>query len=125
MIKILVVDDALDSRIITKKLLSIYNLKILEATDGLQGWKLFIKEKPDLVFLDLYMPNKNGFEVLKKIQEDFLDTPVVIISGDTSNKTIHSCLLNGAAAFLPKPLVKEDFNKIIVDLMVSKVTSSI
>ncbi len=124
MLKVLIVDDTQISRVITKKFLSNYNLHIIEAKDGLEGRKVFYQEKPDLVLLDLYMPNKNGFEVLNDMQEYLLDVPVVIISGDNSKNTIHSCLSNGATAFLSKPLVKEDFNRIIMDLMVEKVMNN-
>ncbi len=114
--KVLIVDDAIESRITIKKFLSTYNFEILEANDGLEGWKLIIKEKPDLVLLDLYMPNKDGFEILKEIQEEWLEIPVVILSGDNSINTIDSCLTSGASAFIAKPLDKEDFNNTIKTL---------
>ncbi len=115
--KILIVDDAVDSRIIMKKLLSKFNFEILEAEDGIEGWNIMIKEKPDLVLLDLYMPNKDGFETLNDIQEEWLEIPTIILSGDDSSKTIHSCLSNGAAAFIPKPIDKNLFYKKISDRM--------
>ncbi len=114
--KVLIVDDALESRITIKKLLSLYNFQILEASDGLEAWKLIIKEKPDLILLDLYMPNKDGFEILKEIKEEWLDIPVIILSGDNSLNTIDACLKYGASAFVSKPLIKEDFNNAIKTL---------
>ncbi|MCW3785284.1 response regulator [Plebeiibacterium sediminum] len=115
--KILIVDDAIESRIIMKKLLSKFNFEILEAKDGLEGWNMMIKEKPDLVLLELHMPKKDGFETLNDIQEEWLDIPTIILSGDDSHKTIHSCLSNGAAAFIPKPIDKNLFYQKISDRM--------
>ncbi len=125
MLKVLVVEDDFFSRSTTKKILSAFNLHILEAQDGMEGLKLFKGEKPDLVLFDLYMPNKDGFELLKEIQEELLDVPVVIMSCDHSKNTIYSCLSNGAFAFLPKPIIKEDFHQIIIDLMSEKAISGI
>jgi len=125
MLKILVIEDDFFSRFTTKRILSAFNLQIIEAQDGLEGMNLFVKEKPDLVLLDLYLPYKSGFDLLKEMQEELLDIPVVIMSADNSQKTIYSCLSNGAFAFLPKPIVKEDFNEIIIDLMSDKVINNI
>ncbi len=125
MLKVLIVEDDLFSRFTTKRILSPFNLQIIEAQDGVEGLNLFINEKPDLVLLDLYMPNKNGFELLKEMQEELLDIPVVIMSGDNSKDTIHSCLSNGAFAFLPKPIIKKDFSKIISNLMCEKLINNI
>ncbi len=62
------------------------------------------------------MPKKDGFDILKEIQDEWLDIPVVILSGDNSLNTIDSCLSNGASAFISKPIVKEDFNNAIETL---------
>ncbi len=121
--KILVVDHAIESRIIIKKLLSKFNFQILEAEDGIEGWNMIIKEKPDLVLLDLYMPKKNGIDTLNDIQEEWLDIPTFILSDDNSNKTIHSCLSNGAAAFIPKPIDKTLFYKKISDRMINLIVN--
>ena len=55
-----------------------YNVCVIEANDGTDGWQKIIKEHPDLIFLDLYMPKKDGFEILKDIQEEWLGVPVVV-----------------------------------------------
>ncbi|MCW3804603.1 response regulator [Plebeiibacterium marinum] len=114
--KVLIVDDALDARVTIKQMLSGYDFNIIEAHDGLDGWNKIIKEKPDLILLDLYMPNKDGFEILRDIQEEWLEIPVVILSGDTSINTIQSCLNSGASAYIQKPIIKQDFNDTIKTL---------
>ncbi|TLX74636.1 response regulator [Labilibacter sediminis] len=111
--KILIIDDAQDCRQVIKTMLKKYDLDIIEANDGLEGWRTIIKEKPDLVLLDIHMPLKDGFEILKDIEEEWLDVPVIIISGDTSPNTMNACLLNGASAFINKPVMKNDFNNIL------------
>ncbi len=122
--KILIIDDAIDSRVMIKKLLFSLNFQIIEAKDGLEGWSLMIKEKPDLVLLDLYMPNKNGFDTLKDMQEEWVDIPTIILSGDHSSKTIHSCLSNGATAFIPKPINKDEFYRKICEQMTEMIINN-
>lgn len=111
--KVLIVDDAADSRLTLKLLLKAHNVEILEANDGLEGWKQIIKERPDLILLDLHMPNKDGFQILRDLEEEWIDIPVVIISGDATHNTINSCLTYGASAFIEKPIIPQDFNNTI------------
>jgi DNA-binding response OmpR family regulator len=111
--KVLIVDDARDSRQILRRLLNSYDLEVLEANDGNQGWKTILKERPDLVLLDLHMPNKDGFEILKDIEEEWLGIPVVVISGDHSQEAIDSALMYGAKAYLQKPVLLKEFKEAI------------
>jgi CheY-like chemotaxis protein len=111
--KVLIVDDAPDSRLTLRTLLSNHNVEVIEASDGLEGWEMIIKERPDLILLDLYMPNKDGFEVLRDLEEEWLGIPVVVVSGDNTYNTIDSCLSYGASAFVQKPIVPKDFNEAI------------
>ncbi len=111
--KILIVDDAADSRIIIKSMLKSYNVEICEAIDGVEGWKKIISEQPDLVLLDLHMPNKDGFSILEDLEEEWLGIPVVVVSGDTDEDTIDTCNYYGAKAFLKKPIVLEEFKEAI------------
>ena len=111
--KVLIVDDALDSRTALRGMLKNYDLDILEANDGLEGWKTIVKERPDLVLLDLHMPQRNGFEILRDLEEEWMGIPVVVISGDTDQSTIDSCLTYGAFAYLKKPVDLSEFRDAI------------
>ena len=111
--KILIIDDAPDSRLILKTLLKNYNVSISEAEDGLEGWNKIVKEQPDLVLLDIHMPKKDGFSILEDLEEEWLDVPVVVVSGDTTDDTIQTCNYYGARAFLKKPVLLNDFKDVI------------
>ncbi len=111
--KILIIDDAADYRLILKNLLRKYDFKIIEAIDGQEGWKLIITENPDLILLDLHMPNKSGFEILKELEEEWIEIPVVVISGDINNEIIDSCLSYGVKSFIQKPVIPTELNNII------------
>ncbi len=111
--KILIIEDAADYRLILKNLLRKHDFEIIEARDGQEGWKLIIKENPDLILLDLHMPNKSGFEILKELEEEWIEIPVVVISGDFDKEIVDSCLSYGAKSFIQKPVIPTDFNNII------------
>jgi DNA-binding response OmpR family regulator len=111
--KVLIIDDALESRQIVRKLLRNYDLEILEANDGNEGWKTIVRERPDLVLLDLHMPDKDGFEILKDLEEEWLGIPVVVISGDHTQVAIDSALMYGARAYLQKPILLKEFKEAI------------
>jgi len=90
--KILVAEDeAMMSEIVVRKLSSSgFDVKV--AYDGKQALELWLKDKPDLVLLDLIMPEMDGFEVLKNIRKNkdakIANTPVIILSNLWSNKDI-------------------------------------
>lgn len=111
--KILIVDDALDSRVTLKSMLKDYEVEISEASDGNEGWKKIVSEQPDLVLLDLHMPHKDGFSILEDLEEEWLGIPVIVVSGDDDKETIDTCQYYGAKAFLKKPVILNEFKEAI------------
>ena len=68
---------------------------------------LFLEFRPDLVLLDLHMPNVNGFEIMEQIKALCVgenQTPVLVLTADVTAKTKHRALAAGAKDFLTKPL---------------------
>jgi DNA-binding response OmpR family regulator len=80
---ILLIDDAADFRRIYRHFLSREGYRIQEAEDGEKAWQLLRTSKPDLILLDLVLPKKSGFDVLRQIRAEpaTKDIPVVILSG--------------------------------------------
>ena len=66
--KILVIDDDKYARTISKKILSEFGYDVALAEDGVEGLKMMIENKPDLVLLDMMMPKLSGNEVLEKMR---------------------------------------------------------
>lgn len=94
-----------------KFLISVYRLKfakagfnVLVAEDGEQTMQALSKQKPDLVLLDLIMPVKDGFEVLKEIKTDpnLKDIPVVVASNLGQGEDIKRAKLLGATDYFIK-----------------------
>ncbi len=78
--KILVVEDDVDNRRIVAKVLSVEGYLIIEATDGLEALACARAEHPDLILMDLALPNMDGWEATRRLKEDpqTRDIPVVV-----------------------------------------------
>ncbi len=102
--KILVVEDDIFLRkVISRKLFKSGYLPV-EAADGEKGFEDLKKEKPDLVLLDLVLPEMTGFEFLAKIKKDasFSKIPVIILSNLGDKKSIDRGKEMGAVDYLIK-----------------------
>jgi DNA-binding NtrC family response regulator len=109
--KILVIDDEAAIRGALKEILEYESYEFAEAEDGIVGIKLAEKENFDLIFCDIKMPKMDGIEVLEKLKEKGIETPVVIITGHGTVETAVEALKKGAYDFIQKPL---DLNRVLV-----------
>lgn len=109
--KILVIDDEAAIRGALKEILEYESFEVDEAEDGLKGLKMAEKENYDLIFCDVKMPKMDGIEVLEKLKENGVESPVVIITGHGSIETAVEALKKGAYDFIQKPL---DLNRVLV-----------
>ncbi len=80
---------------------------------GSEALEAIKKNPPDIIFLDIYMPDMDGLEVLKKIREFNSTIPVIIITGYPKEEKMHEALSMGAAGFFPKTINFEELGRII------------
>jgi PAS domain S-box-containing protein len=81
-------------------------ITLLHASDGTIGIKMALAHKPDLIFLDLHLPDTPGDEVLRRLWEDTRtrEIPVAVLSADATLSQSRRLIANGAKAYLTKPL---------------------
>jgi two-component system alkaline phosphatase synthesis response regulator PhoP len=103
--KVLVVDDHPQIRRLIQINLEKSSLQIIEAEDGDEGLALARAERPDLIILDVMMPRKNGFEMLRDLKADpeLCDIPVIMLTIRSHTPDIAHGLRAGAEFYLPKP----------------------
>ena len=105
--RVLIVEDEADVR---KTLTDIVRamryaepLEIEAVPDGREGLDAVVRQRPDVVLLDLQMPRMDGLALLKQIREIEPRLPVIVISATQENKMSSEALRHGAVAYLPKP----------------------
>ena len=121
--KILVVDDEIDTLRLVGLMLERQGYEIAAAKSGVQALKSIRTEKPDLILLDVVMPDMDGFEVAKRLREDdeFYDIPIVMFTAKAQVDDKITGLESGADVYLTKPTQpRELFTQIKVLLDRSK-----
>lgn len=109
--KLLVIDDERSIRNSLKEILMDEGYEVDVAEDGAVGCAMAEKEKYNVIFCDIKMPNMDGIEVLDKLNEDGVDSAVIMISGHGDIDTAVECIKKGAFDFIQKPL---DLNRILI-----------
>jgi DNA-binding response OmpR family regulator len=102
-VKILVIDDDIGMTELLSLLLAPASSEILTANSGQDGIELVKKHSPDIVILDLMMPEMNGWSVCKEIRETS-DVPILILSAMDSPGAVAQALDVGADDYLVKPV---------------------
>lgn len=110
--KILLIDDEHDTHAPFKMRLEEAGYEVLTADDGLAAWDLILREKPDLLILDIRMPKLNGEELLQKMRDEEVSprTQVIVSTGVSDyGRTRERILKNFKIAhYLEKPLVVKE-----------------
>lgn len=101
---ILIVDDDRINLVMAQNLLQ-KEYKVVGVNSGKQAFKYLEKHTPDLILLDIFMPEIGGFEVMKKLQEhkEWSKIPVIFLTADRKPETETECFKLGAYDFIAKP----------------------
>ena len=107
--KVLVTDDSAFMRSMVSKVISETDSEVIgEAVDGADGVEKYKELNPDIVFLDIMMPNMNGIDALKAIKAINPNARVVMCTSVGQEKVITQAVEAGASDFIVKPFKKED-----------------
>ncbi len=108
MAKIMIVDDAAFMRMMIKNTLTKNGYSdFVEAQDGAEAVEKYSAEKPDLVFMDITMPNMDGLQALKKIKEGDPGAKVVMCTAMGQESMVVDAIKSGAKDFIVKPFNAE------------------
>lgn len=118
--KTLIVDDVSTNRTILDRMLKKWNLPHCEAASGVEALSSFRQELPDVVLLDLQMPDMDGFEVLKRIREIEAERDegpparVIAVTGQAYEADVRECLGAGFDAHIPKPVSMKRLRRLLL-----------
>jgi len=119
MARILIVDDSPSQLMGIRRIIEKLGHTALTAEDGAAGVELAQRELPDLILMDVVMPNLNGFQATRSITRDprTAKIPVVLVTTKDQDTDRVWGLRQGAKAYLTKPFSEADLAKVIAELI--------
>jgi len=119
--KILVIDDDIQGNQMICRILKNAGYEVRSAFDGVEGTKLFMQERPDLVITDLFMPEKEGLETIMEMRQTDKKVRIMAITGGAPNMNMADLLdtaeMLGANALMAKPFHMETFLQRVKELL--------
>ena len=114
-----VIDDDRDMVKVIRVMLKVKGIQTVEAFSGLSGYALVKREQPDIVLLDIMMPDIDGFEVLRKLRLDKETEriPIIFVSARAGREHVERGLSLGAQGYMTKPFKPDDLIAKIVDVL--------
>ena len=105
MTSILIIDDSAWIAKTIKKVLESGGYQVVDiARDGLEGVDFYAKYRPDVVLLDITMPNMDGRECLENIMEFDRGARIIMVSAIKERTVVNECIARGARDFIQKPI---------------------
>ncbi|MDC7220764.1 MAG: ATP-binding protein [Spirochaetales bacterium] len=111
---ILIAEDNRVNRLLACRLLETKSCRIIEAANGREAYEAFITERPDLILMDMHMPEMDGFEAFTKIRDhegasDRRPVPIIALTAMASGDDQDSIEKHGFNAYISKPFAPEEF----------------
>ena len=103
MTKVLVVDDAAFMRMRASKLLTENGFQVVEASNGIEALEIYKEEKPDVVMLDITMPEMDGLQTLKELKKIDPSAKVSMVTAMGQQSIVMEAIKAGAKDFVVKP----------------------
>ena len=121
MMNVLVVDDsAVMRKVIIRELKQCGIEDVTEATDGIEGLEAASKENFDLILMDWNMPGLLGIDVVRKLREAQITTPIMMVTTEGERNNVVIAIQAGANNYLVKPFSSQDFSQKIEQLRAVK-----
>jgi len=116
--KVLVVEDNKINMLLAKTLINkvIKNCELIEATNGFDAVVLAEKRMPDLIFMDIQMPIRNGYDATLEIRrkEKTKHIPIIALTAGVLNGEKEKCIEHGMSDYLTKPIIQSELEKVLL-----------
>jgi two-component system chemotaxis response regulator CheY len=113
MAKVLIADDAAFIRMKLRKVLEELGLEVIEAANGAEAVQQFNAHRPDLVLMDITMPEMDGLAALKAIMAQDASAQVVMVSALGQESVVMQALQAGAKDFVVKPFQPDQIKQVV------------
>lgn len=108
--RILCVEDNPQNMRLVRKILNNNGYQVLEAVDGVTGIEITHREKPDLILMDINLPDIDGLEATRRIKAvaDLTHIPIVALTANAMHGDRERCIEAGCDGYVPKPITKSE-----------------
>ena len=123
---VIVVEDEPDAAELFAEMMRVSGFRVLKTYSSTPAISMIVKEHPDVVILDIMMPDISGLEVLRfmRSEEQLMETPVIVVSARSMPSDIKEGLEAGATLYLTKPVGYLDLKKAVEQVMQRKESGS-
>lgn len=110
-IKVLIIEDNTQNMYMLSYLLESENYEVLKAFSGVDGIESAVKQRPDIILLDIQLPQMDGYEVTKKLRavEKLKQTPIIAVTSYAMPGDKEKALESGATGYIEKPINPDTF----------------
>lgn len=117
--KVLIVDDEWMTLNLLRMMLERAGFEVMEAGNGLDALKRIDEIVPDVIILDVMMPELDGYEVCRRLRAraDTADLPVLMLSAKTQPEAVEEGMRAGATRYLPKPITFDDLARNVREVL--------
>jgi len=112
--KLLIVDDEMDVREFAKNFFQRRKIEVVVSSSGEEALEMLIKEKPDLVLLDVRLGGMDGIEVLSKMRQMQNNTQVIMVTGVNEKETSDKAKELGVVDYIHKPLKLDELEEVVL-----------
>ena len=114
---VLIVDDSQDVRNLMAEVVSLFGYDVSVAGDGLEAWRKLASSSYDLIITDMGMPKMGGEDLVIKMRQSGIETPVILIAGVHIQKEKYSDSALTKCRFVQKPFAIEDIEQAISECL--------
>lgn len=107
---ILCVEDNPQNMRLVRKMLNSAGYRVIEAIDGITGYNAILEQRPDLVLIDVNLPDIDGLEVTSRVKAlpDYAALPMLALTANAMHGDRERCLAAGCDGYIPKPITKNE-----------------
>ncbi len=109
--RILYIEDKVDNRMLVKRVLMFEDIEVIEAADADVGIELAVRERPDLILMDINMPGKDGYTATNDIRKfpELDSVPIIALTANVMKGDKEKSINAGCDGYIPKPIDVDRF----------------
>ncbi len=122
--RILCVEDNQQNMRLVRKILTTAGYEVFEAFDGMSGIEMAERERPNLILMDVNLPDIDGLEATARLKQQpaFVQTPIIALTANAMHGDRERCLDAGCDGYIPKPITKNELLNTVAHFLAMPLT---